>query len=663
VVDVYDSLGVPAGDPYANIDAAVTSPTDPYAALGAPVPAPQQLGGARGPRVPYLPPTAVPAMPSAAGHAPPNWFVRQGIATPESPVGREGLLGALESAPRRLYEYFRDTPSAIEQSAEIRKRAQAAGGLSTPEGRAILIQDPMLYGFAPGEGLARSVPGLNPGAALERPPPALQARPNVPPPEAAPFAEHRIPAAPPARPPVYQGGIRGEPFAPPQLPARVTAPEQPGAGMAGAAEQTRIPFMAAETGPAEAMRPALESNINLYRINSPDEIQAVIRGTGATNREFTEARRGVIPLQQTADMAGELGMTPDALAKRLTGQAFNAEQAVAARHLMVKSAQNVFDLAQRARGGSDADLAAFEQAVTRHRAIQEQVAGMTAEAGRALSAFRIMVGEGGNNVALLRKLIEQGGGRDRLMRMADHVVNLPPDKVGRFVTDTYKPTLRDKAFFVWINALVSNPASHAANVLSNTAVSLWHPIEAATAAAISKLTPSGRAGGHMFGEVPRLFAGMVQGVQEGLTAAWQTMKTGQPASGLSKLEEQRPAPIGGIPGAVIGVPTRALAAEDELFKAIAYRARLNADALMAARGEGLSGKALADRAEQLRANPTDKMIESASHLGAAFHSVPNRSSTSRRRSAKRCPGRRALRSRCAASNASSTRPAPRPANR
>ena len=40
-----------------------------------------------------------------------------------------------------------------------------------------------------------------------------------------------------------------------------------------------------------------------------------------------------------------------------------------------------------ARGGSDAAMAELERLMTRHRAIQEEIHGLTAEAGRALQIF------------------------------------------------------------------------------------------------------------------------------------------------------------------------------------------------------------------------------------------------------------------------------------
>ena len=80
------------------------------------------------------------------------------------------------------------------------------------------------------------------------------------------------------------------------------------------------------------------------------------------------------------------------LSERKLGQAFNAEQIVAARKLLIQSATDVRDMAAKIAGGTEADVVAYAQARARHLMIQEQVSGLTAEAGRALRAFRDLGG-------------------------------------------------------------------------------------------------------------------------------------------------------------------------------------------------------------------------------------------------------------------------------
>src|SRR5262249_55833079 len=86
---------------------------------------------------------------------------------------------------------------------------------------------------------------------------------------------------------------------------------------------------------------------------------------------------------------------------------------------------------------------------------------------------------------------------------------------------------------------------------------------------------------------------------------------GAPADATSKVDLGKVQPFGKIGAATVGLPTRLLMAEDELFKAVAYRSEIAAQALRIAKGQGLRGQALVDRASALRSNRTDEMIQAA----------------------------------------------------
>lgn len=136
-------------------------------------------------------------------------------------------------------------------------------------------------------------------------------------------------------------------------------------------------------------------NINFERISSSEDIKKVYEKTQMVfSANIDEARRGKISNEDTQRLADDLGMTTEQLLSRRSGQAFNAEEAVAARHMLVSSAQKLNELATKvsSRTATDIDKFNFQKQLTLHEAIQEQVAGMTAEAGRALQSFNIPVG-------------------------------------------------------------------------------------------------------------------------------------------------------------------------------------------------------------------------------------------------------------------------------
>ncbi|MFZ5791861.1 MAG: hypothetical protein ACOY3L_14310 [Pseudomonadota bacterium] len=361
-------------------------------------------------------------------------------------------------------------------------------------------------------------------------------------------------------------------------------------------------------------------NINLDRIAAPEDVKDVIREaanssviSGGEPRPFDTARRGTIPLAQTEEMAQALGMTPEQLAARKIGQAFNAEEITAARKMLVQSATDVRNLAAKAAGGSDADLLAFQEAVLRHQTIQEQVAGLTAEAGRALSAFRITAGEA-RDAANLGKVLEAAGGRQSIEAMARMVSELDtPAQVSKFMMDARKAKASDMFIEAWINALLSGPKTHVTNIISNTLTALWSVPETGLAAVIGGVRRA--AGGAeervLLSEARARLFGFVQGAQEGTIAAWRAFKTEMPSDALSKIEAQKYQAIPGAVGQVARLPTRALMAEDEFFKAIGRRQEINALAYRQAATEGLTGDALAARVADLVANPTDDMLEKA----------------------------------------------------
>lgn len=355
----------------------------------------------------------------------------------------------------------------------------------------------------------------------------------------------------------------------------------------------------------------LAGNINLGRIYAPEDVKEVLRQTAKRNEDFTDARRGTISHEQTRDMASLTGMTPDKLAKRLKGQAFNAEEMFAAREMLVGQATKVRDLAKTAFGGADIDKAKFSEELTRLVAIQEQVSGATAEAGRALSQFRMMAGATKQQIAQMVEAA-QGSGLDDILAKINALDD--PAKVAQFASDAFKAKTSDKILEVWINALLSGPQTHAVNMLSNSLVAAWSVPETAAAAAISKFTGSGIRGREA---LARGF-GMVEGAKEGLRAAVRGFRTEEQLFETGKIDVRRYQAIpsinvGGfeIGGKQIRLPGRLLTAEDAFFKSIGYRQEINALAMRQALNEGHKGRKLAERVAELRARPTEEMMEAA----------------------------------------------------
>lgn len=353
-----------------------------------------------------------------------------------------------------------------------------------------------------------------------------------------------------------------------------------------------------------ASTPDRAGNINLDRVYAPEEIKELIRQTAKQNDEFTEARRGVITNEQTSEMARLLSMTPEKLAERVTGQAMNAEEMFAARELLVTQASKVKELAKAAKGGSDLDKANFAEEMSRLVAIQEQVAGATAEAGRALQQFRMMSGATKEQISRFIDA-QKAGGLDDVIDKIDLLDD--PAKVANFAGEAMKAKTSDKILEAWINALLSGPTTQATNILSNTLVAAWAIPETAVASVISKATGSGIRGREV---LSRAF-GFLEGAKDGIRAGAKTFITEEPSDLASKIEARRYKAIPGKTGKVVRIPGRLLMASDEFFKSIGYRQEINALAIRKALDEGLTGEQLAQRVTALKSNPTEEMRNAA----------------------------------------------------
>ena len=387
-----------------------------------------------------------------------------------------------------------------------------------------------------------------------------------------------------------------------------------------------IEDLAANTPPLSAYDDAIPSewisradNINLDKLESPQDIRRALDSTSRAVGGFDAARRGEISQGETQRLASELGMTADDLLTRRKGEAFNAEQAVAARRILARSGNEMVNLARRVMRSDnpgDEELAAFRQAWTRHVAIQEQVSGMTAEAGRALQSFRALADSRDAPANVLRGMVGSAGGPTRIRDAAEMIVDLAedPGKLNRFAVEASKPKWKDRLVELWYNFLLSGPQTHVVNMTSNTLTALAQIPEHAVAAGIGGARRAFNIGDTdrvLASEVGQRSFGLLQGIREGLREGVRTFRTGDPADAVTKVEELAQKAIPGRLGEAIRIPTRALGAEDELFKAIGRRMEINGLAARMAHQEGKKGQAAAERIAELTANPTDEMIAKA----------------------------------------------------
>ncbi|WP_374407419.1 thermonuclease family protein [Pelagerythrobacter sp.] len=382
------------------------------------------------------------------------------------------------------------------------------------------------------------------------------------------------------------------------------------------------PVVAYEEWPSEAIQRV--GNIDVTKLDSPQDIRRALKTSHNAMGGFDAATRGRITQAETERLADELGMTADQLLSRREGQAFNAEEALAARQILAKSYNELHNIAKRVsqlEEPGDELMAEFRRALVRASAIQEQVSGATAEAGRALQQFRMPADSRRVRGEMLNALVRGGGGRENLQDAADLLLEAAEVGTGKFSTQLgklTKPKWRRRIGELYINFLLSNPATHVVNMTSNTLTSMAQIPEHAAASVIGKARqiasrdPVDRV---VASEVGARAFGLIQGAKEGAKLMARAIRTGEASDYVSKVEGDEYKAIPGVVGEVIRVPTRLLTAEDELFKGMARRMAINSMAVRKAHGEGLKGESAKARIAELSQNPTDEMLDEASDYG------------------------------------------------
>ncbi len=373
-------------------------------------------------------------------------------------------------------------------------------------------------------------------------------------------------------------------------------------------------------GPADKPLVDYEGNIRVENLNTPEDVSKAIIDASGENSGFIEARRGVLADQETIRLAEDMGVDPKTLDKWVIGQAWTAEQIVFARRLLRTAATDVHDLALRVATTTDeGTLLAYAEARQRLAMIQERVSGATAEAGRALRAFRLLKLEGDIEAIDAQIATDTGHNLAGLRREARMLSQLElPEAINKLVSRMRDAEWGKMFTEAWLNALVSGPHTHIVNTGTNLGVMLGAVPETAVASAVGRIFRTfGREQGVTAGEVIDRMHGVSAGSIDGMRGLFAMLKDENAIPildarlGLTNPLESTTHAIPGLVGKIVRTPGRFLSAEDQFFKAVAFQQELNVLARRTAINEGLVGDALASRIEELRGNPTKGMRDAA----------------------------------------------------
>lgn len=447
-----------------------------------------------------------------------------------------------------------------------------------------------------------------------------------------------------------------------------TAPHVEKITRAAAQTETGVPDHVAAAGVAKQAgrgRAVAEASgepqvyVNFSRIESPDDVQTVIRDmTTAFKGEIDTARRGVQSNEETRRLADVLGMTPEDLLARRKGTPMSAEESLAARRLWAASAEKLLEASRRAASANagPVDLYNFRRMLAVHHAIQSEVIAARTETARALQAWSIPAGGGVERARSIEALLDGAGGADVSAELARRIstlgtADLKAGALADVVRRGWTATTMDAVKEAYVLGLLWNPTTHIVNSTSNLIVAFQSIYERGAAAKIGNFLGTAADNRVVDGEALAMTYGLITSLKDAFSLAGRALRTGETGAGMGKIDlpreraisssaiarerELAPAetqaftesPMGravDFIGAVNGVPGNVLAAGDEFFKTIAYRAEVHAQSLRQATQEGLSGPDLYRRMAEIANNPPEhiRLAAADAALYATFQQRP-----------------------------------------
>lgn len=225
--------------------------------------------------------------------------------------------------------------------------------------------------------------------------------------------------------------------------------------------------------------------------------------------------------------------------------------------------------------------------------LDPRAGGVLSEAGRSLSFLNDQTNEVLQYKNQFSNVLAKVRVGQNPRRIAEMIAALhTPDQMLTFTRLAVKPGVTDMLLEVWINGLLSGFKTTTTNLLSNT----YTLASSVGERALARWVPG--EGGVVPGEATALLSGYFHSFGDAMEVAWRSFKDDMPIFGQSKLETRQRAitseniPLMGkwadVLGTIVRLPGRALMAEDEFFKAIAFRGELYAQAQREAYREAVS---------------------------------------------------------------------------
>ncbi len=388
---------------------------------------------------------------------------------------------------------------------------------------------------------------------------------------------------------------------------------------------------------------AAKGGINVERVEASAQVKQTIQAINDLQAERLATARKTVTHAQTVEESQRLGMTVEQAATLDVAKYDMRAVQMALRDYHNSAATLVDDLMRQALKGDENAAVALNYAFATagDLSIRDEMLGKLAARGlearkiKSLAERAPFTPEGikdlsermaGGVPATHEELVERG------KTLAQRLEVLSRRERQEFARQAVTEAERGRSnilYEAWLNwGLLSSPQTHIANVTSNALTALTAPAERTLSAMASSAEAAVTLGRHprevFFGEAPAMLFAIPRAFVDGLRAAGKSLATGTGAFGPDKVEKgadatrrlmlQNDDTIGhatGFLAAAFRAPTRALTAEDSVFKMVNYRMELYALAYREATQQGLKGEAFAKKVGEIIRTPPEEVAARA----------------------------------------------------
>lgn len=288
------------------------------------------------------------------------------------------------------------------------------------------------------------------------------------------------------------------------------------------------------------------------------------------------------------------------------------------RQMLVQSAARIKDMWANAADWSDEDVLSYAKAKSQHIRIAQILTGVSAEWGRAGSAFRDISGQAVKEGVEISELLQSTIGRsvDQLRQEGVLASKLKtPKQQAKYIKETAKPDFIDKMLEYRNNCLLSGPVTHAVYFNANIVNLATRPIERYVAGKISEVSgATDRVYTEEAGEMA--YSILNTNAFKNAMDSWNERRQILPGSENSKYTSLAPQVMEpkGVLGTALSQIPRTIGSLHSFVYTLGYEQNIAALSYRTARNEGLTPNtdAFAKRLADLRADQPQEMRDQAS---------------------------------------------------